>query len=134
MLALNTRHSYIRGVKLFGFKPLRVRQWLEVLGEEQRAANPLERFKMVLKMIIIGMGLGKVGRGIWRSRIRTCHGCPLFDSQMKRCRPWTGHPSGCGCYTPFLALQAHGCWGWHHPGMLKFGASEERVRGWPPVS
>lgn len=46
----------------------------------------------------------------WRYSMRRCWKCPLYDRELKRCRPWDGHELGCGCYMPFKALVSKHGW------------------------
>lgn len=119
---------------IFGFKFARFRQWAAVLREELRRISARDRLQVLLHIVWVGLGIGRVGREEWRSRMRGCRVCPLFDPRLRRCRPWTGHPAGCGCYTPFLALGPDGCWGHANPGEVTFGdPGRRRVVGWGPV-
>src|SRR5210317_465208 len=54
---------------------------------------------------------GRVTRPLWRSRIRSCTYCPVYNFKKKVCRP-EGTNMGCGCYVPYLALvKENNCWG-----------------------
>lgn len=95
---------------LLGLKPLRFTQFLAVLREEQRVLPWWDRVKLILSLVRAVSGLG-ASRRLWRLRMRACHRCPIYDVQMKRCRPQTGHPFGCGCFMPFKAVQKSAkCW------------------------
>lgn len=92
---------------LFGFKLSRYRQWVEVLREERRV--------LTVKMLVLairGLRRRPLLRQAMACRIRTCHRCPLYDRSLRRCRPYSGSPLGCGCYVPFLAATAEHCWGY----------------------
>jgi len=48
----------------------------------------------------------------WRSRIQICYKCPIFNKDLKTCRPFPKSIMGCGCYVPYKALVNRGhCWG-----------------------
>ena len=47
----------------------------------------------------------------WQRRYRVCLKCPLFDAQLKRCKPFDASERGCGCYVPFSNLFYDECWG-----------------------
>lgn len=46
----------------------------------------------------------------FHSRIRACYRCPIFDRELKRCRPYTGSPNGCGCFVVWTAKSLKTCW------------------------
>ena len=50
----------------------------------------------------------------WRYAMRRCWKCPIYDRELKRCRPWDGHELGCGCYMPFKALVSSQGWATQH--------------------
>ena len=113
-------------VKILGFKPARFRQWLAVVQEEGRQITPSERLALALTLFKAALRLGGVPRSRWRYRLRTCWRCPIYDRSMKRCRPQTAHPLGCGCYTPFLSLVPKpyplpGCWATQDPRLKHLG-------------
>lgn len=62
----------------------------------------------------------------WRQKMRACYRCPIFDRELKRCRPYSGAKLGCGCYTPFLALVEDRCFANKHHLTLR-----GRPIGWP---
>lgn len=93
------------------FNRKRFSQWRDVLEEESNQSGALALFRSMVWALVTG---AYPGRAEWRRRMRTCPGCPVYDRGMKRCRPWTGSPVGCGCFTPFKALvkrKGKGCWG-----------------------
>ena len=93
---------------LMGLKPKRVDQWLEVLDEESVHMTKRDWWNM----LVAGMrvtALRPVKSAEFKRRIRICNQCPVYDKELKRCRPYTGSPEGCGCYVPFKALDSHPC-------------------------
>ncbi len=77
---------------------------------------------MLLGLTAKAIGLfGRTDR-VWRQKIRVCRKCLLFDRTLKRCRPFSGSPLGCGCYVPYMAKVKKHCWG-------KENLSEEDI-GW----
>lgn len=98
-------------MRLLGFKHRRCAEWLDVIQEEGRVLSWADRLRMGWAMIAAALALGGVSRQLWRARMRACRECPIYDRQMKRCRPQTGHLLGCGCYMPFKALSRTAeCW------------------------
>ncbi len=105
--------------KLVGLKPSRVDQWLEVLDEESNVMT----WRTWKNMLIAGIRVSvshPVGSSDFKHRIRICQACPIYDPELRRCRPYTGSSDGCGCYVPFKALDDHHCW-IHH---------QDSRRGW----
>jgi len=47
----------------------------------------------------------------WRRRYRICLKCPIFDYELRRCRPFDNSKRGCGCYVPFSNVFYDVCWG-----------------------
>jgi Fe-S-cluster containining protein len=94
---------------LVGLRKARVYQWLEVLEEEARTMG----FKTWAKMILAGLDVSlfhPVQSAEFKRRMRICQRCPVYDKELRRCRPYTGSPDGCGCYAPFKALARQSCW------------------------
>lgn len=108
-------------VKIFGLNPRkRYLQWRAVMAREERDLTFLARLRLRAKLLRLGLEIllvpsRRIPREVWRRRLRVCRQCPVFDRSLRRCRPWDGHPAGCGCFTPFLALVKRpypkGCWG-----------------------
>lgn len=48
---------------------------------------------------------------LWRHRMTVCYRCPIFNKDLKTCRPFPKSAMGCGCYTPYKALVEYHCWG-----------------------
>ncbi len=94
-------------LKVLGFKLSRFRQWKEVLDEERRSASLWSLLAGMLWTLARGRF---VGRKEWRRRMRVCPTCPIFDRSLRRCRPYTGSPLGCGCVTWLLAMFAKDCY------------------------
>ena len=90
-------------MKVLGLKPIRFREWLAVIKLEGKSLGTLS----LVKMVIRGLAFG-VGRHTWRTRLRTCMSCPIYNVGLRQCRQGK---FGCGCYVPFLALTRGECWG-----------------------
>lgn len=50
-------------------------------------------------------------KDLYRHRLFICHRCPIFNKELKICRPFPGSEHGCGCYVPYRALGEGPCWG-----------------------
>ena len=97
----------VRGLKrlrILGLKPKRLREWLAVVDEEFKVIG----FREVWHMIK-GACFRKVDKRVWKRRQAACYRCPVFDKTLKRCRPYTGSPLGCGCYTPYRLMSPDPC-------------------------
>ena len=92
-------------------KPGRLVQWQRVVRMEGKTMTLKEKVAMLAKMARLAPRLAYKRLSCWRAKMRRCAKCPIYDRELKRCRPYTGHPWGCGCYTPFLALVEEKCWG-----------------------
>src|SRR5436190_256887 len=119
---------------VFGFKKLRWAEWREVLREERRGLTWSGRIGLWLGMFKVGWQARLficepecrvTLRRAWRPKMRTCPRCVVYDRQLRRCRPFSGSPLGCGCYVPFLALLKPHCWGHARPELRQRG-----VLGW----
>lgn len=108
-------------MKLFGFKPARFRQWAETIEEEQRTLRWRDKLAMLWKMAIAGTRLGAVSRKEWRTKMRKCPKCPIYDASIRRCRPFSGSPLGCGCFVPWLGLADKECFADKSVEWKKFG-------------
>ncbi len=96
--------------RLVGLKPSRVDQWLEVLDEESRTMTWQTWRDMLMAGLVIAFG-HSVDSETFKHRLRVCSKCPIYDKELRRCRPYTGSPDGCGCYMPFKALEdGRHCW------------------------
>ncbi len=99
-------------VHLKRFHPLGLRlshwrQWLEVLAEEGRSRS----WWSILRAILPTLSQGTVSRREYRRRLRACRRCVLWDATLRRCRPLSGSPLGCGCYMPLKAAAKKArCW------------------------
>lgn len=101
-------------VKFLGLKPDKWRQWLEVLAEERRSLTVWTVLKMAGYALVLPF---RVNRREWRRRLRVCRKCPVYDRSLRRCRPYTGSPLGCGCSVWLLGMVKKRCWGdVHLPG------------------
>jgi hypothetical protein len=94
-------------MKIFGLKLAKWAQWEEVLAIESSVApTKWQMFRLALKMPF-------VRRRLARERYRTCWKCPVFDRSLRRCRPYSGAPQGCGCWMPLKVrafFDRRGCW------------------------
>ncbi len=102
------------GMRILGFKPSRFRQWEHLIRLEGRHLGVLPRFIFFLKIALAAFQLGGVTRATWRFRIRHCWKCPIYNRELKSCRPYPGSKLGCGCFAPLLAMTwkpyPKGCW------------------------
>ena len=97
----------------------RIREWGAVLAEEDRYMTRKDRLLMALegfKAIWVSPSPKE-----WRLRMRICAKCPIYDKQLKRCRPFTGSTWGCGCYAPYKALTPGACWAHHRNPQAGWG-------------
>lgn len=101
----------------------RFRQWREVLEEEGKELGLREKLLLLGTLLYHALRLPfrRQDRRVFWTKMRHCHKCPVFDKTLHRCRPWTGSDSGCGCFSPWLALSTDVCWidlrnggGWLH--------------------
>ena len=84
-------------------KAKRFKQWLFAIRED--GIKP----KSILKMIWYSFFLG-CSKNLWKTRIRVCLKCPIYDLQNKIC-------NGCVCLVSFNAMsRIRNCW-----GMRKYG-------------
>lgn len=98
------KHLSLSLMRPMGLKWVRLLEWRAVIQEEWREIGWREVVHMVH-----GSLFPKVKARIWRSRVRACYRCPLFDRDLKRCRPYTGSPYGCGCYVPYRLTDPRPC-------------------------
>lgn len=94
---------------LVGLKVSRVDQWLDLLEEESRVMTKKTWWDLFVAGLRVAT-LHPVKSKEFKRRIRICERCPIYDRSMRRCRPYTGSPDGCGCYVPFKALDDRPCW------------------------
>lgn len=93
---------------VFGLRYERLNEWREVLKEEGRSMGPKQWWHLLREAT--RALLYPVSRNKYLHRLVTCHRCPLYDKQLKRCRPYTGAPVGCGCFVPYRAVSPAPCW------------------------
>ena len=73
-------------MRIFGFKPMRFRQWLEVLEEEQRSLSWRDKLAMLWHIVAAGTQLGTVTRKEWRAKMRKCPSfVPFLALTEKQC-------------------------------------------------
>ena len=91
----------------FGLKWKRLHQWVKVVHMAEDRPNWLGLIREALN--------GTSKKNVWRSRMRGCIRCPIYDATTRRCRPYEGSTLGCACYCPLIALfYRHPCWGRIH--------------------
>ena len=120
-----------------GLRLERFRQWWEVIQEGSRGVGVAGWVRMVVGMVKVAWrGRSVVRRGCvmaeWRRKMRVCRVCPVFDRTLRRCGPWSGAPTGCGCWVPLLALFDGRCWADEHVPEEGIGWETclGRGRGW----
>lgn len=96
-------------MKILGLKPVRINEWWAILRLEGRSEGVVALLSMIHKAFRFG-----VTRAEWRTRMRVCIKCPIYNSNLRQCRPTSHRKMGCGCYTPFLAMTKGECWGKTH--------------------
>lgn len=100
--------------------------WVDVMREEFGVLTWGKRWLLVVE-ILRTLFLGRfVGRKEFFRKMKGCGGCMVYDRVMKRCRPWTGHRAGCGCYMPYKVIFGGKCWADEN------GVSDEDI-GWGDV-
>lgn len=108
----------------------RLSQWLRTLAsstwQQCRVAHwlcPLSVWRSASALFAL-RGSTVVHPKVWRSRMRSCMRCPVYDSRLKRCHNpaqtyllnGVERPLGCGCWIPVKAkLSDAECW------MAEFG-------------
>ena len=101
----------------------RFKGWTDVMREEFGQLTWKQRMylaKDILKALITGR---RISRREFFHKMRGCGGCIVYDKAMKRCRPYTGHGAGCGCYMPYKVIFGGKWWADEN------GLSDEGV-GW----
>lgn len=94
----------LKRLRILGLKPSRLVEWLAVVEEELKEIGFREVWHMIRGSIS-----RKLDKRSWYRRQRACYSCPVFDKTLKRCRPYTGAPVGCGCYTPYRLMSPVPC-------------------------
>lgn len=97
-------------MRIFGFKWSRFAEWRDVLNEERKRASLLRLLVEMALVFIKALPHLKENRRLWRSKMRKCQTCPVYDRSLHRCRPYTGSPAGCGCSVWLMALWKKHCW------------------------
>lgn len=98
-------------MKILGLKLSRYRQWREVLREELRVLTIMGKLRLAMEIfeVVLNKPTGQPVLKVWSRRMRKCYRCPVFDRSLRRCRPYTGSPLGCGCWMPLAAIfKTHG--------------------------
>jgi len=85
------------------FKLCRIKEWFVVLKLAGASAIPA--------IIMTLLTAKPVGKRTWRTRMRRCMRCPVYDRMLRRCWASDGDREwGCKCYMPFKALFAEHGW------------------------
>jgi hypothetical protein len=90
-----------------GLKLHRYKQWRDALSEEGRTIGWPSLIWLILRSIWL-----PVSRQEWRSRMRKCGRCIVYNGETKQCRPHPGSPLGCGCFQPIAAKFKKSGEGW----------------------
>lgn len=91
-----------------GLKWARIGEWRGVVASEGKRIGWISTGVALAKGV---WGLGGVDRARWRSRLRTCAQCPVYDARRHACRDTAGRGLGCGCWMPAKALTLqNACW------------------------
>lgn len=104
-------------VRILGLKLSRWRQWVHVLKLESKGKTFRDKVNIAIGMIVAATE-GFATPSEWRSRVSTCHKCPIFDKFNYRCRPVDENGDvastvlGCGCAMTIKSLfRKATCWG-----------------------
>lgn len=92
----------------FGLGWKRLKQWKAVLDEEGRTMGWRDWWHMTCEALRVIEE--PVTSDTFKRRLRTCNKCPLYDKELRRCRPYTGSDYGCGCFVPYAAQSPSPCW------------------------
>lgn len=103
----------------FGLRWCRLQQWWRVLKREKRNLT----IGVAIGMVRLALrSKGKPDRRTVVSRYWRCWHCPLFDRDLRRCRPFDESQNGCGCYTPYSIVAGKACWlRQYRPEVTQFG-------------
>jgi hypothetical protein len=91
----------------------RIREWANVVRADVSTIPMRDIIRLSLAMAKAVVHRRSVGSVEWRRRMRKCHRCLLYDSDLKRCHifdPDKGETLGCACYMPYKALCSHHGW------------------------
>lgn len=88
----------------------RLREWNAVMREELGVITWREKLVVIAKITLAVISARRVKRLDVLNRYKVCVRCPLFDRQLKRCRPFTGSRLGCGCYAPYKVIVSDHGW------------------------
>ena len=85
-----------------------MKDFLRVLREERVGWRKVVGMLWTLRSGVVGWRRS-------RERMEVCRKCPIYNREMRQCRPFPGHGLGCGCYVPMLVWvrkpYPSGCWG-----------------------
>lgn len=95
---------------IFGLKQGRYRLWLRVLEEEGKQLTLMGKIRVAKEILAALIQYRPSGlKRRWRSRMRRCGRCPLYDAALKRCGPADFPGLGCRCFMPLAAMcKRHG--------------------------
>ena len=110
-------------MRILGFKLCRYAEWYKVLRIE--FGRVTWRDKLRLAVTILG-SIRLARDKSFRRKYRCCYRCVVFDSSLRRCRPYNGGPAGGGCYMPFKIAVGGGCW-------ISEAFPEEENIGWKRI-
>ena len=115
------QQTKLGNMKVMGFRLERYKQWWNVLREEKGRLSIGDWMRLGV-LALKGMTTGEKGVG-FSVKMRKCSRCMIYDSEVKKCRPYAGSELGCGCYMPFKIALGGGCW-------ADEGGIEEDYVGW----
>ena len=109
-------------VKKTGFKPGRIREWLQAVRNAGRAKGWLQTGCLVAIAAWGALRDKPAGSRLFRARMRACMRCPLYNPKLRIC---LNYGLGCACYLPAKAafLQSV-CW----------RAEIKDENKWPPLN
>jgi hypothetical protein len=92
--------------------------WLRVARLETGSTLELVRLAIFLgwRFCLAATTRGLASKTQRLRRLEVCRSCPIYNAELRSCRPHVGSPYGCGCFTDFLVwlLLPHppkpGCW------------------------
>jgi len=93
----------------------RIKEFLKVIYREKGELSSVAVFfilaNAIWKVLPYWLLAKEIDRLEWKRRYKVCLRCPIFDAELKRCKPFDNSTRGCGCYTPFSNLVYEECWG-----------------------
>jgi len=108
----------------------KMKEFLKVISLEK--PNKLQLIKMLwrgLWVLPFFLIVNKLEAREYLRRYSVCLKCPIFDPELRRCRPFNGSSKGCGCYVPFSNIIYDKCWGRNFYGApFGWGSSDKKSR------